>query len=249
MPWIKVRYGLFNHLGSLQFQTLCNFKLVPQGKTGKERIIKIRVLVKFLANNPDLSDAEDNTSGLLKKRGIADLSLLRTLLAIHRKSWEPSVWKVLNSIVLVAYASLAASRTLLQWLACLNFTLDSADLFCWFKQTKNISMSYSSSIRSWKPWRWERFDPILTMMDIYINCKLNPLTKFTSSSRSTEFKDIQMITKTIPTSVRIFISCAMRQGILFWVYWKVNGNWNNMIRISQWTKSHCRTNTSIRRNK
>ena len=30
---------------------------------------------------------------------------------------------------------------------------------------------------------------ILMMRDIYINFKLNPLTKFTSSSRSTEFKD------------------------------------------------------------
>ena len=31
---------------------------------------------------------------------------------------------------------------------------------------------------------------------------------------------------------------------------KVNGNWdNNMIRISRWRGSHCRTNTSIRRNK
>ena len=36
--------------------------------------------------------------------------------------------------VLVAYASLAASRTLLHRSpACLNFTLDSEDLFCWYK--------------------------------------------------------------------------------------------------------------------
>ena len=42
------------------------------------------------------------------------------------------------------------------------------------------------------------------MRDIYINSNLKPLTKFTSSSRSTEFKDIlpwsisQMISKIIP---------------------------------------------------
>ena len=31
---------------------------------------------------------------------------------------------------------------------------------------------------------------------------------------------------------------------------KTNENWdNNMIRISQWIKSHCRTNTSVRRKK
>ena len=54
------------------------------------------------------------------------------------------------------------------------------------------------------------------MRDIYINFNLIPLTKFTSSSRSTEFKDIcpqnicQMITKTAPISTRIFISYVMK---------------------------------------
>ena len=67
---------------------------------------------------------------------------------------------------------------------------------------KVISVNYSLSTSSWKPWRWVRLDLILLMRDIYINFNLNPLTKFTSSSRSTEFKDIlpgnisQMITKT-----------------------------------------------------
>ena len=193
----------------------------------------------------------------MNRAGIADLPLLRTLLGICQKSWEPSFWEVMNSFVLVAYASLAASRTLLQWLlACLNFTLDSEDLFCWYKMKKVISMNYGSSTSCWKPWRWVRLNLILTMRDIYINSNLNPLTKFTSSSRSTEFKDIlpwnisQMITKTIPISMRIVISYAVKWGILFWVYWKVNGNWdNNMIRILQWRESQCRTNTSVRRNK
>ena len=37
----------------------------------------------------------------------------------------------MDSFALVEYASLAASRTFLQQLlACLNFTLDSQDLFC-----------------------------------------------------------------------------------------------------------------------
>ena len=40
----------------------------------------------------------------------------------------------MDSFVLVAYASFAASRTLLQQLlACWNFTLDSEDLLCWYK--------------------------------------------------------------------------------------------------------------------
>ena len=68
---------------------------------------------KFSANNLSLSDAEDNTF------------------------WEPNF----GSFVLLVYASLAASRTLLQGLqACLNFTLDTEDLFCWYNWKK------------WFPW-------------------------------------------------------------------------------------------------
>ena len=47
-------------------------------------------LEKFLANNFALSDAEGSTSGRLNRGGIADLPLLRKLLAIFQKSQEPS---------------------------------------------------------------------------------------------------------------------------------------------------------------
>ena len=73
------------------------------------------------------------------------------------------------------------------------------------------------------------FGLILTMRDILINSNLKTLTKFTSSSRNTEFKDIlswdisQLITKTIPISTWIVMSHAMTLGILFLDYWKVNG--------------------------
>ena len=103
---------------------------------------------------------------------------------------------------------------------------------------KVISMNYGSNTSSWKPWRWMRLDLILLMRDIYINSNLNLLKKFTSSSRSTEFKYIlprnipQMITKTIPVRTRIVISCALTRGIPLWIWWKVNGDLNNnLIRI------------------
>ena len=132
--------------------------------------------------------------------------------------------------------------------------------FRWFilsvQMKKVISMNYGNSANSWKPWRWVRLDLILIMREIHINSNLNTLTKFSSSSRSTEFIDIllwnifQMIMKTVPVSMRIVISYVMKQGILLWIWWKVNGNGDNyMIRISQWSESHCRTNTSTRRNK
>ena len=122
-------------------EILYSFRLVLQGKTGKEipESSRLEFSEKLSANNFDLSDAEENTSGQLNRGGIADLPLLRTLLAIHQKSPEPNFWEVMDSFVLLAYAnaSLAASRTLLQrLLACLNITLDSEDLSCWYKRKK-----------------------------------------------------------------------------------------------------------------
>ena len=96
-----------------------------------------------------MSNAEGNTSGLLSSGVIADLPLLRTLLAICQMLQEPSFWEVMDLFVLLAYTRLAASRTLLQQLlACLNFTLESEDLSFWYKQKKVISMNYGCSTSS-----------------------------------------------------------------------------------------------------
>ena len=125
----------------------------------------------------------------------------------------------MDSFILFAYASLAPSRTLLQWLlACLNFTLDSEDLSFWYKQKRWFLLTMAAA-QAAENHEDERPDVMLLMRDICINSNLNPLAKFTSSSRSTEFKGIipwivsQMITKTIPISMRIVISNAMKEGI------------------------------------
>ena len=91
-------------------EILCNFRLVLEGKTGKEipESSRFKILEKFLANKFALSDAEDNTSGVLNNGGIVDLPLLRTLLAICQKSRGPS----------------------------LNFTLDLEDLSFWYKRRR-----------------------------------------------------------------------------------------------------------------
>ena len=150
-----------------------------------------------------------------------------------QKSWVPSFWEKMDSFVLLACACLAASRTLLQrFPACLNFFLRFRGFILLVQTKKVISMNYGSSRSSWKPWRWVRLDLILLVRDIYINSNMNSLTKFTYSSRSSEFKDIlpqnisKMITKTVSISTRIVISYAMKQGILLWIWWKVNGNWD-----------------------
>ena len=80
-----------------------------------------------------------NASGPLNREGITDLPLLRTLLVFRQKSREQSFWAVMECFVLVAYVSLAVTRTLLQrLLACLNFTFDSEDLFCWYKRKNDF---------------------------------------------------------------------------------------------------------------
>ena len=78
-------------------EILCSFKLVLEGKTGKElpESSRLEFLKKF-SNNFALSDAEDSTSKLIIRGGTADLPLLRTLLGICQKSQEPSFWEVID---------------------------------------------------------------------------------------------------------------------------------------------------------
>ena len=84
---------------------LCSFRLVLEGKTGKEipESSRFEILEKFLANNFALAEAEDNTSGPLNRGGMADLPLLRTLVAIPQKSRE---LKFLGSDGLFCFSSI-----------------------------------------------------------------------------------------------------------------------------------------------
>ena len=142
----------------------------------------------------------------------------------------------MDSFVLAAYASLTASRTLLQQLlACLNFTLDSEDFFCWYKWTK------------WFLWHMEAAKAdenhgnewgLTWYLQWGIHKSIPTWTHSQNSLAAAEalpWNISQMITKTIPISMRTVISYVMKGGISFWVYCKVNRNWdNNMIIISIW---------------
>ena len=68
---MKVHYDLFSHLGN--YKPI--IRLVLEGKTSKEipQTSRLEFLKRFSANNFPLSDGEDKTSGLLNRRGIADL--------------------------------------------------------------------------------------------------------------------------------------------------------------------------------
>ena len=75
---------MYESSGSLFF----SFRLILEGKMGKEMpdSSRLEVLEKFLPDKFALSDAKDNDSKQLNGGAIADLPLLRTLLAICQKS-------------------------------------------------------------------------------------------------------------------------------------------------------------------
>ena len=152
-------------------EILCSFRLVLEGKAGKEipESSRLEFLEKFSANNFTLSDAEDSTSGSLNRGSISDLPLLRTLLAIPQKYREPSFWEVMDSFVLLAYANIGSFKNPFATITSLPELYFRFRRFILLVQTKKvISMNYGSCTSSWKPWRWVRLDLIFTMRDIYI---------------------------------------------------------------------------------
>ena len=77
--------NFLNNLGVTKIS--CSFRLVLEGKEGNgiPESSRFEFLEKFSANNFALSGAEEITSGPLSRGGIADLPLLRTLLAVRHK--------------------------------------------------------------------------------------------------------------------------------------------------------------------
>ena len=91
-------------------------------------------------------------------------------------------------------------------------------------------MSYDSSKSCWKPWRGVRLDLIFTMRDILVNSNLNPTwnPSLKICFHGTSLKWLW----------RLVMSYAMKRCIPFWVWQKVNENWNNnMIRMSKLRKA------------
>ena len=89
------------------------FQISSRRKTGKEipESSRLEFLEKVLANNFALSEAEDNTSGPLNRGGMADLPLLRTVLAI----------RFLTSLLLIANQSSCIRKKTLSLLKALFF--------------------------------------------------------------------------------------------------------------------------------
>ena len=176
---------------------------------------------------------------------IADLALLKTLLAICQKSWELRSREVIDFLCFSSICKLVSFKNPSATITCMSELYKWKKLFCELLQQHKLLKTMEWGL-TWYLW-WAIYTSIPTWTD-----SQNSLAAAEAPSLkiSPPWNISQMITKTIPISTRIVISYAMKWGILLWISWKVNGNWdNNMIRISQWRESHCKTNTSIRRKK
>ena len=162
----------------------------------------------------------------------------------------------MESFVLLAYASLAASRTLLQQLlACLNFTLESEDFSLWYKRKKWFLWTMAAAQAAenhgdeWDlTWYflWGIYTPIPTWTHSQNSLASAEAPGLKINSHGTFLKWSQRPSQ----SARDSHTLCYETGIPLWIWWKANRNRdNNMIRIFQWTESHCRTKTSIWRNK
>ena len=109
---------------------------------------RLEFIEKFSANNFALPDTEDNTFGLLNKGGIADLPLLRTLLAIRQKSREPRFWEVMDSCF-ISICKFGSVMNLFAKITSLSELYLKIRRFFSLVQTKKvITMNYGSSTSS-----------------------------------------------------------------------------------------------------
>ena len=184
----------------------------------------------------------------LNRGSIADLPS-----GIHQKSRVSSFWQVVDSFVLLAYASLAASRTFLQrLLACVNFTLDSEDLSFRYKQKKWFQWTMAAAQTA------ENHGDKGGLTSYFWWAISRSILTWTHSQNSRAAAEVlrlnivpcisQMITKTNQQENSHKQWDKTGYPVVNMI--KVNGNWdNNRIRIFQRRESHCGTNTRIRRKK
>ena len=174
---IKVCFDLFTNIGN--YRNILEFQISSRRKRDA-LVVKVKVLRKVFSKQFSCIKYRRKHLWTVKWRRYSRFTLLRTLLGICQMSLEPTFWEVMDScfISICKFRSFKNSFVLITSL--LNFRFGASK--------KVTSVNYGSSTSRWKPWRWVRFDHIYMIRDIYNNSNLNPLTNFTSNSRSTELK-------------------------------------------------------------
>ena len=129
---IKIHYDLSNHLGSyrktMQFQ-------ISSRRENRQRytwVIKITVLRKVLGKQFCLIWRKRQHPWAIEQRRYSGFTFVENNTGNSSKVQTGKFLCIDWDFILLAYARLAASRTLLQrLLAFLNFAIDLAHLFCW----------------------------------------------------------------------------------------------------------------------
>ena len=156
------------------------------------QVIKIRILIKIFSKQFCVIRCRRQTA-LDRWIGEGGIPLLRTLLVISQNSREPSFWEVME---LFCFSSICKFGSLNKPFATITSLAEPYFRFRGFillVQTKKKNDFYEL----WQQHKQQKTMHIsetwLHTSDegyIHINSNLNPLKKFTSSSRSTQFKDI-----------------------------------------------------------
>ena len=129
---------------------------------------RLKFSEKISASTSALSHSENDTSGPWNRGRIAHFPLSRTQLAIHQISREPSSWKMIDFLILLALTSLALCK----------------DLFCWHKQIYvNEPWQKNMQLKSMKMKEASDLILIRWMIYIYMPSYLKTLKKHGTSFR------------------------------------------------------------------
>ena len=135
---MKVQYDLLNHLGN--YRNITQFQISQEKREGKTekgidtKIIKTRVFRKVFSKQVCFIRYRQQDLQANRQRKYSRFTFVENTIRNSPKVPRARFFGSDKTLVLLANASLAVATTLLQQLlACLNFTLNSEDLFCWYK--------------------------------------------------------------------------------------------------------------------
>ena len=118
-------------------EILCSFRSVLDGKTFKEilELSRLEFIKRFYQLQNTFIRCKRQHLQVVEQRKYNRFTFFENTISNTPKLREPGFREEMESFLLLAYASLAALRILLQGLlASLNFTLDSENLFFWYKR-------------------------------------------------------------------------------------------------------------------
>ena len=170
-------------------EILCSFRLVLEGKTGKEiPESEFRVLRKVISKQSCFIRCKRQHLRPVEWRRYSIFSFVESTSSNPSKVPRAKFLVSDGLFCFISICKFGSFKNPFATITSLSELYLRIRFFSLVQTKKVISMNYGSSTSSWKLWRWMRLDLIHMLRDIFINFNLNPLTKFISSSRSTNLK-------------------------------------------------------------